>query len=76
MEAWLNLCIGSIYHYVQGNARSVNFEFATHTGAYAGCPAVLNGALLLFGGYPEQHQVSTIHLALSLVEITLNICFR
>ena len=53
----------------------MNFEFATHTGAYAGCPAVLNGALLLFGGYPEQHQVSTIHLALSLVEINTKYAF-
>ena len=35
----------------------MNFDFETHTGAYAGCSAVLNGGLLLFGGHPEQHQV-------------------
>merc|ERR550534_713600 len=44
----------------EGNARSVNFDFSTHTGAYAGCSAVLNGGLLVFGGYPEQHQVSKV----------------
>ena len=40
----------------------MNFDFETHTGAYAGCSAVLNGGLLLFGGHPEQHQV--YHLTL------------
>ena len=52
----------SIYQYVQDNARSVNFDFEIRTNAYAGCSAVLNGALLLFGGNPEQNQVSIIHL--------------
>ena len=40
----------------------MNFDFEAHTGAYAGCSAVLNGGLLLFGGHPEQHQV--YHLTL------------
>jgi len=43
-----------------GNAHSVNFDYESHTGAYAGCSAVLNGGLFLFGGFPEQHQVSTV----------------
>jgi len=44
----------------QGNSRSVNFDFETHTGAYAGCSAQLNGELFLFGGHPEQHQLSKV----------------